>query len=306
MRSTLFIFLFLSLFLVSCEEDIIYLGEFELQYSLNCILRSDRDTQYATLKRSYHPDEVNPDTDIQNAIIKLHLSDTTFTFKDSVLSDNTSGTQKISYFYFIKNFQLEKGTEVNIEALLPDGTILSSETISPYFYRLSLLEEGGGPMIIPTENLGDKYYYKWKINGNFEHYIFGPSFYVRYYLSGDEANIQYKKVVGRYYQQLNSYEVPVASIDKAMQEISTDVEDKTTINIIGACFEVKVYDTALGIYATSTQTFEDEFSIRLSEPNISNIKGGLGIFGSYISEKFNIAITTDYIISFGFTPVSEM
>ena len=103
MRKTLFTFLFLSFFLFSCEEDIIYLGEFELQYSLNCILRSDRDTQYATLKRSYHPDEVNPDTDIQNAIIKLHLSDTTLLFKDSVFADNHQDHSENCFFYFVKN-----------------------------------------------------------------------------------------------------------------------------------------------------------------------------------------------------------
>jgi hypothetical protein len=90
-----------------------------------------------------------------------------------------------------------------------------------------------------------------------------------------------------------------------MQDISIGIDDKTKINIIGACFEVKVYDTALGIYANSIQTFEDEFSIRISEPNISNINGGFGIFGTYISEKFDIEITSNYISSFGYTPAPK-
>jgi hypothetical protein len=134
--------------------------------------------------------------------------------------------------------------------------------------------------------------------------IFGPAFYISYFITGSEDIIHYKEVVGSY-DLTYEYKVPAEFIDIAMQEISNGITNPATINILGACFEVKVYDNALGIYANSIKTFDDEFSVRISEPNISNIKGGLGIFGTYISEKFIVDIDIDYINSFGYTVAPE-
>jgi hypothetical protein len=299
LRKVLSLLAILSIFLCSCEENISYLGEFEQQYSLNCILRSDKDIQLATIKKSYPPGQENQNSDVQNAIIRLILPDTTLIFKDSVLTEPYPENSSVNSFYYIDNYRLTKNTVIKIEALLPDGTVLTSETTSPNYFRLRLL---GDPMIIPDENSSDVYFFNWDVFGNYVPLIFGPSFYVSYFISGYEEIIHYKKATGKHIQQLDRYEVPIVFIDQAMQDISIGIDDKTKINIIGACFEVKVYDTALGIYANSIQTFEDEFSIRISEPNISNINGGFGIFGTYISEKFDIGITSDYISSFGYTP----
>ena len=260
--------------------------------------------QFATIKKSYPPGEENQSSDIQNAIIRLILPDTTLIFKDSVLSESHTGNSSVNSFYYLDNYRLTKNTEIEIEALLPEGTVLTSETKSPYYYTLKLLS-GGELMIIPDENSSDLYFFKWDMFGNYVSFIFGPSFYISYFISGNEEIIHYKKVTGKHVQQLNRYEVPMGFIEKAMQDISIGIDDKAIINIIGACFEVKVYDTALGIYANSIQTFEDEFSVRISEPNISNINGGFGIFGSYISEKFDIEITSNYISSFGYTPAPK-
>ncbi len=299
-----YILLFLAFLQFSCEENISYLGKFEQQYSLNCILRSDKDIQFATIKRSYPPGEENQNSDVRNAIIKLILPDTTLIFKDSVLSDPIPENSPVNSFYYIENYRLTKNTEIKIEALLPDGTILTSETNSPYYFSVTLVEDVG-PMVIPDESSGDIYFYQWEIFGDVGPIIFGPTFYISYFISGSEETIYYKKVSGKHLQQINGYEVPIAFIDKTMGDISIGIDDKTKINIIGACLEVKVYDTALGIYANSIQTFEDEFSVRISEPNISNIRGGFGIFGTYISEKFNIGITASYISSFGYTPAPK-
>lgn len=286
----------------SCEENISYLGIFEPQYSLNCVLRSDKDIQFATLKRSYPPGERISNTDVQGAIIRLILSDTTLLFKDSVLADNAAENSAVSCFYYLDNYRLKKGTTIKIEASLPNGMILSATSRSPYFYKVTLAEEGS-PAVIPDEKFGDSYNYKWNISGNYEPYIFGPSFYIRYFITGVEEIIHYKEVIGKS-AYTNEYKLPIASINEAMHNISLGIDDKAKINIIDACFEVKVFDTALGIYVNSIKTFEDEFSIRISEPNISNIDGGLGVFGTFFSEQFDIIITSDYIKSFGYTPAN--
>ncbi len=289
------------MFSLSCEENISYLGDFAPKYSLNCILRADKEIQYATIKKSYAAGEDNQDTNIQNAIIRLILPDTTFQFKDSIISEVPTNASSVRSFYYLDNYMLTKDTQIGIEALLPDGTILSSETHSADYYAIRLQTEEYSPTVIPSENFGEVYYYKWNSYGNDEPLLCGPSFYISYYISGYEDDIYFKEVTGRCVPQINRYEVPVEFIHETMQDISIGIDDKSSINIVGACFEIKVFDAALGIYANSIRTFEDEFSVRLSEPNISNINGGLGIFGTYISEKFDIVIRSDYIASFGYT-----
>lgn len=252
-----------------------------------------------------YPPNVNSNSEIQNGVISLILPDTTFIFIDSVLNNTTQGNLPLSSFYYINNFTLTKGTDLKIEATLPDGTLLTSETKSPSYFNLTLLEEGGGPRTIPLENSVDTYYYRWRIFGNYEEYIFGPSFYIKYFLTGNEEEVHYKKVIGKQ-NYTNEFKILKLYIDETMLEISEGINNKSLINIIGACFEVKVFDNALGVYVNSIQTFEDEFSVRISEPNISNINGGLGIFGSYISETFDISIAGEYIRSFGYTAVQEL
>ena len=296
MRKILYITI-VSLSLLSCEENVSYLGNFKQQYSLNCVLRSDQDTQFATIKENYGPAEEYPIRDVQDAIVKLILPDTTLIFKDSFLAD--AEPPSVNLFYYLNNFTLSKGMELKIEALLPDGNILTATTRAPRYNLITLPDEGGGPTTIPDENDGDTYSYRWDIFGSYEPLIFGPSFYIRYFMTGSEENIHYKEVNGNYIYT-NEYSIPVESINNAMQEISIGIDDKSIINVLGACLEVKVFDNALGTYVNSIKTFEDEYSVRISEPDISNINGGLGIFGTYISEIFDINITSDYIKSFGY------
>lgn len=285
----------LTLLFYTCEENINYLGEFKTQYSLNCILRNDRTVHYATIKRSYNPNDLASDKNVQNATIRLLLPDTTLYFEDSVEINNS--------FYFLKNYSLTMATEIEIEATLPNGIILSSKTYTPYYFSVDLQTENGSPLVIPDDSFGNTYFYSWRIFGNYEEYILGPSFYIIYYISGEEEKIIYKEVSGKFLREINSYEVSLELIGKAMEDISEGISNKASVNVIGAGFELKVYDNALGIYANSIQTFEDEFSVRISEPDISNINGGLGIFGTYFSNFFDIELKSDYIQSFGYTPI---
>jgi hypothetical protein len=85
-----------------------------------------------------------------------------------------------------------------------------------------------------------------------------------------------------------------------MNEISREVADKSQIHVLNAAFEIKLCDIMLGTYASAAQTFEDEFSIRISAADFTNINGGFGIFGSYNSETFSLLLSAQYVNSFGY------
>ena len=64
--------------------------------------------------------------------------------------------------------------------------------------------------------------------------------------------------------------------------------------------ELYVFDRNLSGYYASVGKIGDSFSIRLDEIDFSNVEGGFGVFGSYISQKLAIAFDEEYINSFGY------
>jgi hypothetical protein len=284
------------LILNSCDNTVSYIGEFEQQYSLNCILRSDKSTQIVTIKRSYSPNEDPNNSDIQNAIVKLTFRDSTYIFKDSLLAETHYAYPAVKYFYYLDDIVLAKNTVYKIEATLPNGIVLSSETKTPRYSKLNMVEKDD---VLPKPNNAPAYY-MWSLTRPEDQLLFGPAFYIRYFILGEEDRIIYKEVPGFHYQNNLLYEVSRESLDDAMQSISNGIVSAGNVNIIDAQIEIKVFDRALGIYVNSIRTFEDEFSIRVAEANVSNIEGGFGVFGSYFSEKSKIIFEEEYVSSFGY------
>ena len=93
---------------------------------------------------------------------------------------------------------------------------------------------------------------------------------------------------------------PFESIDKALREISKDDPNKQNYKIKGALFRILLMDSYLAAYYSSQKTFLDEFSVRVSQPDFSNVHNGLGIVGTYAVKKLQIKIDHSYISTFGY------
>ncbi len=289
--AVLFIF---SLLQLSCENSIDYIGDFSQQYSLNCVLRSDKNVQYATIKRSYPPESDASQTDIQNAVVSLILPDTTLFFRDSILSSESAGS--VSSLYYINNFSLTKDTEVRIQAVLPDSTVLTAKVKSAGYTRVLLESED---LVLPGSE-DESAFFMWRILGEKDSIILLPSLYIRYIISGPDTSVKYKKINGIYIQNGNVFKVANSALSLGMSQISEGIADKSSITIIDGFFELKLCDFMMGMYASAAETFEDEFSVRISAADFSNINGGLGIFGTYMTESFDILFLPDYVASFGY------
>jgi hypothetical protein len=289
--TVLFIFFLLQL---SCDNSIDYIGDFSQQYSLNCVLRSDKNVQYATIKRSYPPESAAAQTDIQNAVVSLILPDTTFFFRDSILSGESSGN--VGSFYYINNFSLTKNTELKIQAVLPDNTVLTAQVKSAGYTRVLLESED---LVLPGSE-DESAFFMWRILGERDSIILLPSLYIRYVISGPDTAVKYKKINGTYIQNGDVFRVANSALSLGMGQISEGIADKSSITIIDGFFELKLCDFMMGMYASAAETFEDEFSVRISAPDFSNINGGLGIFGTYMSESFDILFLPEYVASFGY------
>ena len=130
----IFIIILLSA-LQSCEDNFSPYGDFDKKYSLNCIVRGDTSLQVTTLFESFSP---NKNTSKQNindyfvndAFIRLWSgNDEIYYLRDTVLTDSDSNS--ISKYYYANIIKPKSSTELEIEALLPDGNRLKSKTTIP-------------------------------------------------------------------------------------------------------------------------------------------------------------------------------
>jgi hypothetical protein len=286
--------LFFFIIQLSCDNSIEYMGEFSQRYSLNCVLRSDKNVQYATINRSYPPGSASTNTNVRDAVVSLILPDTTLLFRDSILSAEVSGN--VSSFYYLKNFSITKNTDVKIQAVLPDNTILTAEARSAGYTKV-LMES---PDLVLPGSEDESAFFMWRILGEKDSIIQIPALYIRYIISGADTAVRYKKINGIYFQSGSIFRVPNSALSLGMNRISEGISDKSSITIIDGFFELKLCDYMMGMYAAAAETFDDEFSIRISGSNFSNINGGFGIFGTYMSQGFDIPFLPDYVASFGY------
>jgi len=66
--------------------------------------------------------------------------------------------------------------------------------------------------------------------------------------------------------------------------------------------ELLIFDPSFAGYISTTNGFLDNLSIRLDEPNYSNVNCGLGIFGAFCYSQMTVGLSSDYLQSLGYTP----
>jgi hypothetical protein len=98
----------------------------------------------------------------------------------------------------------------------------------------------------------------------------------------------------------NSISFDTLAIGIALREISKDDPQKKNYKIEKALFRLLVLDKNLAAYYSMQKTFLDEFSVRVNQPDFTNIEGGLGVFGIYAIKKSEIQIDASYINKFGY------
>ncbi len=85
-----------------------------------------------------------------------------------------------------------------------------------------------------------------------------------------------------------------------MEEISENDPQKENYRIKGVLFRLLMMNSNLAAYYSTQKTFFDEFSVRVSQPDFSNVTNGLGIVGAYSVSKLRVKINPDYVSSFGY------
>ena len=144
----------LSFLAISCEDNFNPFGDYKERYVLTCLLDGTTNYQVATLSKSYFTGSFNPydnttDPSIENAEIRISISDSVYWLRDStVLRLDTLRYNDSFKFYYTNKVTPTPGKTVEIEALLPSGRRLRSSTVTPNNISFS----NQNPNVIPPVN----------------------------------------------------------------------------------------------------------------------------------------------------------
>jgi hypothetical protein len=306
---------------VSCDDQVNPKTDFKEVYALNCIVKGDTSYQIATISHSYNVSEFDPSSNttdpfIPGAKIKLFYGDSVFVFRDtfSVRQDISHYTTPIHYYY-LKNFRPSDSKTISIQATLPNGSVLSSGTKT---FALSNFYFDNRNITYPSGISGEVIQLSWNSLGNSGKDIaiyYAPELVILYTKLINGIKTEFQKKVPIYYTyggldgppiyppiQVNQLSIVFQGfvLDQSMKEISQNDPDKKNYTIEKAVFRLFVLDKNLAAYYAAQRTFLDEFSVRFSQPDFTNITGGLGIFGTYSVKQQDVQLDNSYVSSFGY------
>jgi len=297
----------------ACEEDLNPNAEFLERNILTSVLRSDSSLQVITLSRSYEIDGIDPMTNnedhyIKGADVKVWYKDQVYQFIEDTLGriDKSRYTFPVR-IYYNDNMIITENSEVEIEALLSQGFLLRSSTTVP---NLSKVNFPNSTKIIHPDSLTNSLIqFRWS---GVEDTYYHPVFVIRYYDKTLGNSVLLEKVVPLSYKSNNTKELSrptnttavsysLSDFVRAMNEIVSEGTGlKDNYSIIRGELKLMVYDRNLSAYYSSVGTFLDGFTIKVDQPDFSNIEGGFGIFGSYAVKRYSVIIDRDYLLTLGF------
>lgn len=305
---------------ISCDDSFSPKAPYEEKYSLNCIIRGDSLIQVATVYKSYDVPNTDPlenteDPFIDGAFIRMWRgNDEIYIFKDSSMERTDASRYKSDFkYYYINDFAPNEGDILKIEALLPNGRRLSSNTLVP----IEVLRSESRSDTIVTRTSKGYLSTTWIIENPDQVYL--PKLYIEYFENENGVNIRkikivpWKKVkidnVTKYiYPSLSrdySIDYEIDLISESMEDISKNDSEKKKYTINSMFLELSVFDKNLSTYYFTVGLDDNSFAIGLDEGDYSNIENGFGIFGSFITQEFQISLSKNYVTSFGYNYIGQ-
>ena len=307
----LFIIVLSSILYFSCHDEFSLEAQFKPRNILSCIIRPDTSLQVVSLSSSYQGEGLNPyahtePPSIIGADVKMWFDNDVYQFHDTSLVRIDTGRYSTPVnVYYNDELKPTEGGIVEVEALLPNGLLLTSLTQIPDVSGVSFAISD---TLVPPA-YGRHLELHWT---NIGELIYDPKLVIVYYNRVDHQKYE-TEVPLNYFQNGDEYtpNYPIASVknslvfemdavDRAMALISEGDPVKTNYAITEIKLKVMVFDENLSAYYSSVQQFLDGFTIKLDQPDFSNVEGGFGIFGSYNVIEYNLKIDEDYVISFDY------
>jgi hypothetical protein len=322
-RVVIFVFC-VALSAFSCDDAFDPHGEFVERPVLYCVMKAPAfglSYQRAMLTRTVPGREmlVSPDgfssPFISGAQIILRAG-----IQDIVLQESLDtlhiGTpeQLIQLMYEAPAVPLRPTDGISIQALLPDGRILSASTTVPsyLYFELSYQFPHGFTTDVNPLTRGTVWTFRWNAPNGMLHF---PELSLIYRVLRTDSSTAYRMHrIPQQFLSVSGSEIPAypqptyeqscgfefAAIDSVFARLGREEGEYLQLAIQSMRFSVVTFDVHLGRFYTSVHGTLDPYSIRIDQTLYSNINGGIGIFGTYVESTLEIDVDQQYIESCGF------
>lgn len=302
-----------------CDDQVSPKTGDEEIYVINCVLNPDTSYQVATVTRSYDVPGLDPydnttEPSVAGAVITISWDGGSVTLRDSVMQQ-PAGSRYTSTrtFYYVRGFQPRKGVTYNLSAQLPDGEILTGSTTVPDIGLFYFTYATG---TLPESIIN----YSWQYNYTTMPRTFAPQLFVTWYKKEDQLSRRRSMEIPLFYIPQADTLLPrfpnisgsefiyydSTAFEYTMRFLSAGDTAKSQYVIDKAIFELLIPDESLARFASAARTFNAAFTVKLNAPDLTNIVGGRGVFGSYEKKRFNVNIFRNYILSLGYTPLVDL
>lgn len=315
MKTVRLIFLILVL-LGGCDTSFDPKGPFLDRLVVYGILTPVNQTHYVRLFTTYDPPEFDPmgntsSNQISNAVVSLSYDTTTAALRDTVIPRDDPGRYTDSLRVFIASpLSISRGKMYSLTVNSPVYGILTATTRVPASpievnidvdsrFSLTTPDKGRADIsIFVTPSLTAEGHAV-RIFVEYELPVADPGTIVTEeipieitsYQNCSSFEVEYPRVRRR--ELVGSRELwkfPLENYRRALVRI-LKAHEGVVIDFKRVYVEVVQTDEHLYKYYSVVNGFQDQYSIRVDQPNYTNINGGLGVFGSFVSDTVVVSST---------------
>lgn len=307
-----------SLFLISCENDFSPLAEYEEDFIVNAVLEVDSTGQKIYLTKTFNvdgpaPDEYNEPLNVPGADVSISNDGDIYFFQE-VTEQVVRGGELQDLVYYVNTSLTPEEQEIyTLFVQTQDGSVLTSEMEIPNF---GIFYIDNDLVTIPQEE-EDRITLAWAnlVTGNPEDMrIFFPRLILRYAVvegadtlhMENEVPINFVERGGEFianYPPITRDNLVIwdqAAFDRVLAGISEGDTLKSRYLIKEPYLELNVLNKTLGTYLSAIQTIQRDFTVRVAEPDLSNIQNGYGIFGAYKQKNFRLFLANSKVFEYGY------
>jgi len=301
------VFTVLTMLSLSCEIPSDLGGTYEPRMAAFGILSTFSDTQYVRLIQTIPESEPFGDTSVKDATVQITGGAQTFSFRDTVLTRQNGATVDSFHVYVCYPFKPVSNVVYSLQASSPTYGAIQSQAIAPAHTTLNIdiaqnvilrnpyASHTFQPEIDFRLSPGTAAY---QVHLEIEYKDITPTDTTirRYEVPERMVTVScFQQIFERYYPRVirnNSagdvaYRVNAFNYRKSIETVQGLSYNWELLRVI---FTVVQFNDEWYKYYRSVRSYEDRFSVRLDQPDYSNVNGGLGLFGAFVVDTISTGI----------------
>lgn len=273
----------------SCEEDFSPKAPFEQKLVVFSLLTEARDTQYVVVSRTYDVDGFDPyenraAPEVTDAVVRVTMDDgTSVMFRDTTVErqsrDRYAGD---AYAYYAAPFRVLPRRTYRLEVNSSSYGVVTASFQTPNEVSIGhSIDRNTGDFLITSTSLGAKGFlirlfivFAETRNGvRIERVVEVPAF-----ISNDGTAVypEVDRISRRRF---------LGDVIASIREDVLRSDSLATVKEVGRRIVVWSLESNAYNYYQISRGFNDPYSVRVDEPDFTNIVGGLGVFGGILVDS---------------------